>query len=83
MIIVLGDKYETFAIAASALLNRVPIAHIHGGEITKGAIDDSIRHALTKLSHLHFVSKKHQLNVNQDGRGRKSFLRRGSCSRCY
>ena len=72
LIIVLGDKYETFAIAASALLNRVPIAHIHGGEITKGAIDDSIRHALTKLSHLHFVSsKKHQLNVNQMGEERK------------
>ena len=72
LIIVLGDKYETFAVATSALLNRVPIAHIHGGEITKGAIDDSIRHALTKLSHLHFVSsKKHQLNVNQMGEERK------------
>ena len=45
-------------------------------KITKGAIDDSIRHALTKLSHLHFVSfKKHQLNVNQMGEERKKFLR--------
>ena len=75
LIVLLGDKYETLAVATSALLNRVPIAHIHGGEITKGALDDSIRHAITKLSHLHFVSsKKHQLNVTQMGEEKKNIF---------
>ena len=51
-----GDRYELLAVATSAMIHRVPIAHIHGGEITEGAFDDSIRHAITKLSQLHFVA---------------------------
>lgn len=56
LIIVLGDRYEILSAVISALILRVPVAHIHGGEITQGAFDDSIRHAITKLSNLHFVS---------------------------
>lgn len=56
ILVVLGDRYETLAAANAALLLRIPIAHIHGGEITEGAFDDAIRHAITKMSHLHFVA---------------------------
>jgi UDP-hydrolysing UDP-N-acetyl-D-glucosamine 2-epimerase len=56
MIVVLGDRFETLAIAQAALVQKIPIAHIHGGELSEGAIDDAIRHAITKMSHLHFVA---------------------------
>ena len=56
IIVLLGDRFEVLGVAISALLNKIPIAHIHGGEKTVGAIDDSLRHSITKLSHLHFVS---------------------------
>ena len=55
-VLLLGDRYETLAFAVSALLHNVPIAHIHGGEVTLGSIDESIRHAITKLSKLHFAA---------------------------
>ncbi|MDF2803980.1 MAG: UDP-N-acetyl glucosamine 2-epimerase [Anaerocolumna sp.] len=56
MLIVLGDRYETLAVATVAMNLRIPIAHLYGGETTEGAIDESIRHAITKLSFLHFTS---------------------------
>lgn len=56
ILVVLGDRFEMFAAALSALPFKLPVAHIHGGELTQGAIDDALRHSLTKLSHLHFVS---------------------------
>jgi UDP-hydrolysing UDP-N-acetyl-D-glucosamine 2-epimerase len=56
LIVVLGDRFELLAVAGTALLLRIPIAHIHGGEITEGAVDDAIRHAVTKMSHLHFTA---------------------------
>jgi GDP/UDP-N,N'-diacetylbacillosamine 2-epimerase (hydrolysing) len=56
LIIILGDRYEMLAAAQVALILGIPIAHIHGGEVTEGAFDDSIRHAITKMSHLHFTS---------------------------
>lgn len=56
LILILGDRYEMLAMATTALLYKIPIAHIHGGEITEAAYDDAIRHAITKLSHLHFTS---------------------------
>lgn len=56
LLVILGDRYEMLALASTALIFRIPIAHIHGGEITEGAYDDAIRHAITKLSHLHFAS---------------------------
>jgi len=56
LVILLGDRYEALAAAVSATIARIPIAHLHGGEITEGAIDESFRHAITKLSSLHFAS---------------------------
>lgn len=56
IVVVLGDRYEIFAVAATAMMLKIPIAHLSGGEITEGALDDSIRHAITKMSHLHFVA---------------------------
>lgn len=56
ILVILGDRYELLAVATAALLLRVPLAHLHGGEITEGAFDDQVRHAITKLSHIHFCS---------------------------
>ncbi len=56
MLLILGDRYEMMAVAFTALIYKIPIAHLHGGEITEGAFDDAIRHAITKMSHLHFTS---------------------------
>lgn len=56
MIVVLGDRYEILAAVSAALFYKIPVAHLHGGEITEGAYDDCIRHAITKMSHLHFTS---------------------------
>lgn len=56
VLVLLGDRYELLAAAQAAVLARVPIAHLHGGEATEGAIDESIRHAVTKLSHWHFAA---------------------------
>jgi UDP-N-acetylglucosamine 2-epimerase (non-hydrolysing) len=63
LIIILGDRYEMLAVASAALISRVPIAHVVGGDVTEGAFDDAIRHAITKLSALHFVT-------NQEARAR-------------
>jgi len=57
-LVVLGDRFEAFAIAQTATVLGIPIAHIHGGEITEGAVDDAIRHSITKMSHLHFTSSE-------------------------
>ncbi len=56
LIVVLGDRYEILAAATAALIERIPVAHLHGGEITEGAYDDAIRHSITKMSQLHFTS---------------------------
>lgn len=56
MIVVLGDRYEILAAVSAALFYKIPVTHLHGGEITEGAYDDCIRHAITKMSHLHFTS---------------------------
>lgn len=56
IIVILGDRYEMLAAASAALILGIPVAHIHGGEITEGAYDDAIRHAITKLSYLHFAA---------------------------
>lgn len=56
LIVILGDRYEMIGVASAALFHKIPIAHLHGGEITEGAYDDCIRHAITKMSHLHFTS---------------------------
>lgn len=56
VLVLLGDRFEMLAAATAAMIARVPIAHIHGGEVTEGAVDESIRHAITKMAHLHFVA---------------------------
>lgn len=56
LIVMLGDRYEMLAVSTAALFFKIPIAHLHGGEITEGAYDDAIRHSITKMSHLHFTS---------------------------
>jgi GDP/UDP-N,N'-diacetylbacillosamine 2-epimerase (hydrolysing) len=56
LVFLLGDRFETFAAATACLFLKIPIAHIHGGEITEGSLDDSLRHAITKMSYLHFSS---------------------------
>ncbi len=68
ILVVLGDRFEMYAAAVAALPFRIPVAHIHGGELTAGAIDDALRHSMTKLSHLHFVSTEaHGRRVIQMG----------------
>lgn len=56
LLVILGDRYEMLAIVSSATIFKIPIVHLHGGEITEGAYDDAIRHAISKLSFLHFTS---------------------------
>jgi GDP/UDP-N,N'-diacetylbacillosamine 2-epimerase (hydrolysing) len=56
LVLVLGDRYEIFAAVSAAMIARIPIAHLHGGEATEGLIDEPIRHSITKMSHLHFVA---------------------------
>ena len=56
ILVVLGDRYEIFSATASAMIANIPIAHLHGGETTEGAFDESIRHSITKMSHLHFTA---------------------------
>ncbi len=58
LVLILGDRYEMLAVGSVATLMRIPIAHIHGGESTEGLVDEAIRHAITKMSHLHFASTK-------------------------
>ena len=58
MVVVLGDRYEMLVVAIVAMLQRIPIVHLYGGEISEGAVDDCIRHCITKLSNLHFTSTK-------------------------
>jgi GDP/UDP-N,N'-diacetylbacillosamine 2-epimerase (hydrolysing) len=56
LIVVLGDRFEIFSAVAAALVARIPVAHLHGGESTEGAFDEALRHSITKMSHLHFVA---------------------------
>jgi GDP/UDP-N,N'-diacetylbacillosamine 2-epimerase (hydrolysing) len=72
LLLVLGDRYEIFAAAAAAMIAQIPIAHLHGGETTEGAVDEAIRHSLTKMSHLHFVAaEKYRRRVIQLGESEK------------
>jgi GDP/UDP-N,N'-diacetylbacillosamine 2-epimerase (hydrolysing) len=62
IIVVLGDRYEIFSAVSAAMIARIPIAHLHGGETTEGAFDESIRHSITKMSHLHFTAAEEYRN---------------------
>jgi GDP/UDP-N,N'-diacetylbacillosamine 2-epimerase (hydrolysing) len=56
LLVVLGDRFEIFSAVATALVARIPVAHLHGGETTTGAFDEALRHSITKMAHLHFVA---------------------------
>ena len=62
LIVVLGDRFEIFAAATAALITKIPVAHLHGGETTVGAFDEAFRHSITKMSHLHFVAAEEYRN---------------------
>jgi GDP/UDP-N,N'-diacetylbacillosamine 2-epimerase (hydrolysing) len=72
LVLVLGDRFEIFSAVAAAMVARIPVAHLHGGESTEGAFDEAIRHSITKMSHLHFVAAEEyrkrviQLGENPD-----------------
>ena len=69
LLVVLGDRYETLAVCIAAMNARIPIAHLYGGETTEGALDEVIRHAITKMSYLHFTStslyRKHVIQLGE------------------
>lgn len=68
LLVVLGDRFEALAVTQTALIMHVPVAHLHGGEITEGAYDESIRHAITKMSTLHFAAaEQYQKRIIQLG----------------
>ncbi|MCG3663356.1 UDP-N-acetylglucosamine 2-epimerase [Aliarcobacter butzleri] len=62
IVVVLGDRYEIFSATSAAMIARIPIVHLHGGETTEGAFDESIRHSITKMSHLHFTATEEYRN---------------------
>lgn len=68
LIVILGDRFESLAVAQAAVFLKIPLAHIHGGELTKGAIDDQIRHAITKMAHVHFpAAEEYRQRILQMG----------------
>ncbi len=79
LVVILGDRYEMLSTAMAANICRIPIAHLHGGEITEGAYDDGFRHAITKLSHIHFTSsEEHKNRVLQMGEDPKNVFNVGA-----
>lgn len=79
IVVLLGDRSETLIAAVASTIAGIPIAHIHGGEITAGAIDDSFRHSITKMAHLHFVSEEEYRNrVIQLGETPESVIQVGA-----
>ena len=79
LIIILGDRYEIFCSAVAANLFNIPIAHIHGGEVTQGSIDNAFRHSITKMSNFHFVATKNSKSrVIQLGENKNNIFNVGS-----
>ncbi|MDA7780400.1 UDP-N-acetylglucosamine 2-epimerase [Candidatus Pelagibacter sp.] len=79
LIVLLGDRYEVLSFALASFFSEKPICHIHGGEITKGSFDDTIRHVITKLSHYHFVcSEVYRKRVLRMGENKSSIYNFGS-----
>ena len=72
IVVFLGDRYEIFSAASAAMIGKIPIAHIHGGEITEGSWDDCIRHCISKIAHIHFVatekSRERVIKMGEDER---------------
>ena len=81
IVLILGDRFETLSSAIPSMFLDIPIAHIHGGEVTEGAFDDSIRHSLTKMSHLHFAAtEKYKKRIIQMGENPDNVFNVGSLS---
>ena len=81
MLVVLGDRFEIFSAVSAAMILRIPISHLYGGELTEGAVDDVIRHSITKMSHLHFTSTQQYKNrVIQLGENPKRVFNVGDTS---
>jgi UDP-N-acetylglucosamine 2-epimerase (non-hydrolysing)/GDP/UDP-N,N'-diacetylbacillosamine 2-epimerase (hydrolysing) len=79
LILLLGDRFEILECAFTSYLLRIPIAHIHGGEVTNGSYDDAMRHSITKLSNFHFVShNSHKKRIMQLGESSKNIFCVGS-----
>ena len=79
VVVVLGDRLEAFAMAAAATVLSIPVAHIHGGELTEGAMDDALRHSITKLSYLHFATtEEHAARIAQLGEDPKRIYNFGA-----
>ena len=79
LLIILGDRYEIFSVAVAAFVQQIPIAHLHGGELTQGVLDDSLRHSITKMSQIHFVSTRTYANrLKQLGENKKFIFNVGS-----
>jgi len=79
IVVLLGDRFEIFAAAQTAMIMRIPIAHIHGGELTEGLIDDPIRHSITKMAHLHFTAtEEYRQRVIQMGEQPKNVYNVGT-----
>lgn len=79
LVVLLGDRFETFAAGSACLVSRIPIAHIQGGELTKAAIDDSFRHSLTKMSYYHFVyTDEYKKRIIQLGENNKNIFNYGA-----
>tara|TARA_B110000014_G_C20079782_1_gene564067 strand:+ start:220 stop:1344 length:1125 start_codon:yes stop_codon:yes gene_type:complete len=84
VVVLLGDRYELLGSAIAAMTFRIPIAHIHGGEVTQGAYDDSIRHSITKLSHLHFpIHDRYKKRLIQLGENPKTIFNYGGLGAYY
>ena len=79
IVVILGDRFEAFAAASAAMISKIPIAHISGGEATFGLIDEAIRHSITKMSHLHFTStEEYRKRVIKLGENTKSVFNVGA-----
>lgn len=79
IVVILGDRYEMLAVASAAFLMRIPIVHLHGGEVSEGALDDNIRHAITKLSALHLTStEQYRQRVIQLGESPERVINTGA-----
>jgi len=79
LLVGLGDRFELLALAAAALIQNIPIAHIHGGEVTSGAYDEAFRHSITKMSHLHFAStEEYRKRIIQLGENPKNVYNVGA-----
>ena len=79
IVVILGDRYEMLMVASAAMVAKIPVAHIHGGEITEGAMDDAIRHSISKMSQIHFAAtEEYRRRIIQLGENPENVFHAGS-----